>query len=123
MDSPTYFNPDGYTSLFQIILAFSVGVIFSPYSSGIFYLIVFILIFEIVYTYQNGATYNSVDEAFLRGGLILAAILGWLLGRTAVCGDWNPLRGNYDDADTILERVEKDNEYYNEFKENGNWED
>ncbi len=120
MDNTLYFNPDGYTPLFQIILAFTIGVIFSPYSSGIYYLIIIILIFEIIYAYQCNCNYTN-EKSFLRGALILTAILGWLFGRVSICKDWNPIRGDYSEIDYILKKIEDNNKYQEEMKMSEDW--
>ena len=60
--------------------AFVTGVIFSPWNSGLFWLIIFIIVYEIVILIITGAReecWNSFDRA----AIIAASLLGWLVGR------------------------------------------
>lgn len=69
------------TPMMQVILAFSFGVILSPWSYGLFFLFVGIIFYEIflyVFTHGNERYY----DVFTRCGVIYASILGYIIGRT-----------------------------------------
>lgn len=66
--------------MMQLITTFSLGVLFSPWSYGIFYLLLFIIMYEVVFFYYTGP-YNPYWNPEVRGGVILAAILGFIVGR------------------------------------------
>jgi len=110
----TIYDPFGYTPVFQIILAFVFGVILSPFSYGIIFLVVFLLIFELCFAVQYN--YNPLN-AMLRPGLILWALFGFLLGRTLVCEDWNPIRRDYNEEDELKNHFDDINE---DLKDNHN---
>ncbi|CAH6418998.1 Hypothetical protein HVR_LOCUS185 [uncultured virus] len=70
-----------YTPMAQIIVAFVWGVLLSPWSSGLFFLTIFIIIYEILYyvfTHGDPRYYNL----FVRTGVIYSSIFGYILGRT-----------------------------------------
>lgn len=76
-----WFCNDKNTPMAQVILAFAFGVLLSPWSSGLFFLTIFIIINEIlfyVFTKGDPRYYN----VFVRTGVIYASILGFILGRT-----------------------------------------
>ena len=101
-----YLDPEGYTPTFQIILAFSQGVGLSAFSRGIIFLIIFALIFELIYTYRSNLDFGYRSTS-LRVSLFLYSFLGFLVGRTLVCGDWNPIRGIYsEDEDHANKRFD-----------------
>jgi len=72
-------------SLYFLILSFTYGLILAPFGSGLFFLVVSILAYEwLIYVFAHGrygppATFWEGD---LRAGVILASILGWIIGRT-----------------------------------------
>ena len=113
------YDPSGYTPLFQIIFAFVLGILFSPYSKGILFLVIFILLFELWYSYYNNFDYYGINGS-LRPALILYSIFGFLVGRTFVCLDFNPIRGDYNDDDEVKNHF---NEYNEELKDcyNDTW--
>lgn len=72
-------NPEA-TSIYQIIAAFFFGVILSPWSSGVIFLIVTAIIIEtllIYYTKMHRYYYN----AEVRAACVMASIFGFILGR------------------------------------------
>ena len=76
-----FFYNDDYTPLVQVITAFSLGVIFSPWTFGIIVLLFLLLIYELViYTGTQG---NPGYWNFgFRGGIILAYLAGFVIGRS-----------------------------------------
>ncbi len=80
-----WFCNDKYTPMAQVIVAFAYGVILSPWASGLFILIITIIIYEtLLYIFTHGRVpyYNL----FVRTGVICASIAGYIIGRT-VSGD------------------------------------
>lgn len=76
-----WFCNDKYTPMAQLITALVWGVLLSPWGSGLFFLFVFIIIYEILYyvfTKGNPVYYN----VFVRVGVIYASIFGYIVGRT-----------------------------------------
>lgn len=65
----------------SLIFSFVWGLIFSPWTQGLFYMILFIVIYELIYYIAVWGDLKKWDP-YLRGGMILAYILGWLVGRT-----------------------------------------
>jgi hypothetical protein len=76
-----WFCNDKYTPMAQIIVSTSWGILLSPFSSGLFFLLVFIIFYEILYyifTKGDPKYYNS----FVRVGVICGSIFGYIVGRT-----------------------------------------
>jgi 4-hydroxybenzoate polyprenyltransferase len=76
-----WFCNDNYTAMAQVIVALTLGILLSPWSSGLFFLIIFIILYELFYyifTKGNPRYYN----VFVRTGVIFASIFGYILGRT-----------------------------------------
>lgn len=76
-----WFCNQKYTPMAQIIVAFVWGVLLSPWSSGLFFLLLFIIVYEILYyvfTHGIPPYYNL----FIRTGIIYSSIFGYILGRT-----------------------------------------
>lgn len=70
-----------YPVLAQIFIAFAIGVALSPYSSGITYVLAYLIIYEIlVYAVTHGKKpyWNWYDRA----AIAASYLLGWILGRT-----------------------------------------
>lgn len=70
------------TPMAQVIMSLAWGVLLSPWSSGIFFLIAFIIVYELFYyifTRGDPLYYN----VFVRTGVICASIAGFIIGRTA----------------------------------------
>lgn len=75
------FCNDKNTPMFQVITSFTFGVILSPWSSGLFFLTIFIILYEIffyIFTHGDQRYYDS----FTRCGVICASLLGFIVGRT-----------------------------------------
>ena len=82
---PYYFQSDKYSPVAQTIFSFTIGVLISPWSSGLFFLIVFIIVYDILlYIFCHG--HPRYYDVFTRAGVILGSILGWIIGRT-ISGD------------------------------------
>lgn len=78
----SWFCNDKYTPMAQVVIAFAYGVLLSPWSSGLFILIMTIIIYEIllyIFTHGDPRYFNL----FVRTGVICASICGYLIGRTA----------------------------------------
>lgn len=81
------------TPMSQVFLSFSLGVLFSPWSWGLFYLTLYIILFEIVLYCISGPPDDSVRiadypdglyYAWTRLGVLSAAYSGYIIGMT-VC--------------------------------------
>lgn len=73
-------NPKN-TPAMQIIGAFTYGIILSPWSSGLFVLIISIITYELLfYLFTHGCPryYNL----FVRTTVIMSSVLGYIIGRT-----------------------------------------
>ena len=66
--------------ILQFGISFGIGVLFSPWSSGLFYLLVGILVYEIILALLL-ASYSYPYPAFTRAGVIASSLLGYLVGR------------------------------------------
>lgn len=95
----TWFQNEKYTPMAQVIVAFVFGILLSPFSSGLFFLTVFIVVYEILYyLFINPLTvvpYGGYDDPlgqnnynprcyniFVRVSVMIASILGFIVGRT-----------------------------------------
>ena len=74
---------DNATLLYQLVVSATAGIIFSPWSYGLVYYIIFIIVWEILYGLCH---YYSSNEwsPFERLGIIFAGFLGWIVGRYLV---------------------------------------
>ena len=71
------------TLLFSIIFAITLGIIFSPWSYGLIYYMVSIIIWEILFGLATGFQYpywNPIE----RIAIFFSGFLGWIVGRTVV---------------------------------------
>lgn len=76
-----WFCNEKYTPMAQVVVALVWGILLSPWSSGLFFLIVFIIIYEIMVYLFTRADPNYYD-VFVRTTVICSTILGYILGRT-----------------------------------------
>lgn len=76
-----WFCNEKYTPMAQVIVSLVWGILLSPWSSGLFFLIVFIIIYEIMYYLFTRGDPKYYD-VFVRTAVICAAVLGYILGRT-----------------------------------------
>lgn len=68
----------------QIFLAFCFGILLSPWSYGLFYFLIFLLVYEVyilLYTNQNSWKME------IRLGVLAASIFGFIIGR--ILTGWN----------------------------------
>jgi len=79
-------NLDPLTNIFS---SFALGIVLSPLSGGLVYLVIGYIIMEII-AYNCGTKYNPG----LRLIYLLFGILGFFIGR-AIIGDDDPLRMHY----------------------------
>jgi len=76
-----YFQSEHATPMYQVIFAVTVGILLSPWSSGLFFLIVFTLIYEIVfYLFTFGKPEYWQLETRL--AVIYGYFFGWIVGRS-----------------------------------------
>lgn len=75
-----YFCNERYPIIIQLLVSFAFGVAFSPYSSGIFWLALSIIIYEIIYMVCSkcDSRYWYIGN---RVSIIFAGFLGWIIGR------------------------------------------
>lgn len=77
-----YFCHAHNTLTSQMIISFVLGLIFSPFNSGLIYIILYIIFNEIlVYIFSFGK-YSVFWDPFDRCGVICSVILGFIIGRT-----------------------------------------
>ena len=78
-----YFNNGNATEMYQVILAFTIGVLFSPWNNGLFLFILFLIAYELLYFYATGfqLPYWRLEG---RVAIVMASILGFIIGRTVV---------------------------------------
>lgn len=75
-----------YTELAQVIMAFGAGVVLAPWSTSILGFLAFILVFILI----NGLIWRFHGPYWTacgRGTVILAGILGWIVGHIAIRRD------------------------------------
>lgn len=78
----TMFRSKGYTPTAQVISSFCVGILFSPYSWGLLYFVMFMIIFELLeYIFTQGDP--EFYQVTTRLGVICGYFLGWIIGRRA----------------------------------------
>ena len=102
--------------LFQVVIAFAIGLIFAPWSWGLLYLLIFFILFEISYAFIHRDF--SSDHVLVRITVVAASFFGWLVGRLSV-EDRTPIRAKYQDKhchlgckDYELELDDDDEELY-----------
>lgn len=85
-----YFNNANFSSNVQILIAFLTGFIFSPWSLGFLYFILFLIFYELMVIY-----YTNCSEPYwkieVRIGILASSMLGFLLGKLIV-GANNPFK-------------------------------
>ncbi len=68
-----------FTPLSEVLISFSMGVLLSPISFGLFWFLLFLIIYEVIY-------YCLVHKAFwdsnTRACVVIYSILGWIVGRS-----------------------------------------
>lgn len=88
-------------AIYQITLAFGLGIFFAPWSPGLFFLVLFLLGFELLY----GMIVQkfTVEQLLIRGAIISSYFIGWLLGRIVI-RDGSPMRLFFEDGFSQLGR-------------------
>ena len=76
-----YFQNAKYTRMFQVIFSLAFGIILAHWGSGLFFLVVFLIFYELAYYIFTGGNPLYWDH-FTRVGVIMASILGWIVGRS-----------------------------------------
>ena len=76
-----WFQNEKNTAMVQVISSFCFGILLSPWSSGLFFLVIYTILYEIIYYIftKGDPFYYSV---FVRTGVICSSILGFIVGRT-----------------------------------------
>ena len=80
-----YVCGDKCSRMSQVVSALALGVLTAPYGSGLFFLVVFRVLYE---TLVYAATHGSGEEAaapwdlFTRCSVFYASLFGWVVGRT-----------------------------------------
>ena len=81
MEYEIYHNP-----IYTIGAAFFAGILFSPWSFGIIYYLLFLIIWELLF--YGWCNYKNVFWNWqIRLSIVLAALFGFLLGRTMINED------------------------------------
>lgn len=85
-----YFHNPANTEMVQVVSAFAVGVIFSPWSRALLLFITLLVVYELLYFYSTSFSlpYWRLEG---RAAILMASILGFILGRTLVGFD-DPIR-------------------------------
>jgi len=74
--SPSYASP-----LALILGSLCIGILLSPFGSGVFFLALFLIIWEVLF--YGYCLYNQYDWcAPVRITALLAYVLGWIIGRS-----------------------------------------
>lgn len=79
----SFFNSLSYTPMAQLLLAVFWGILLSPFSRGIAYLLASIIIGEVLMYVFCGGKYPWVAQ--VRAGVVCAAFFGFILGRSLGC--------------------------------------
>lgn len=81
-------------AVYQIVLSFGTGILFAPFSWGLFFIILFILIFEFIYAII--VREFTAEQILIRLAIISSYFLGFLVGRITI-GDQQPIRLFFND--------------------------
>lgn len=78
-----YFTLPSFTYVAQIMIAFVYGIIFSPWSYGFWWMLLFLILYEIVIA---SVTRMRMPDWYAPGRLaiVLFSFFGWTLGRIVV---------------------------------------
>ncbi len=78
-----YLSPVEYTPIAQFMTSFSLGVIFSAWTLSLVIVIAFVVIYEaFIYAILDGHREGQAWQINVRIGVIMAYIMGWIVGRT-----------------------------------------
>lgn len=84
---------DGYTDFFQIVTSFALGLIFSAFTYGFLYFLIFYIIWEIFLLWRLRIV-PTTEYMITRFGILCAGILGFIIGRWLEY-DNDPIRHPY----------------------------
>lgn len=85
-------NNFGESAGVSFILAFTSGILLSPFSAGLIFLLFFILLFELITAVNTRLRHPWSVE--MRALIIFGALLGFIIGRTVI-QDKDPFQGFY----------------------------
>lgn len=111
----SYVNVNMSELPYNLFLSFSLGIVSAPLGSGIFYLLLFFIFYEVMYGLIKWRL--TGQYVIIRVFLIIVYILGYYLGRHLI-GDNNPCRLFYHDKRYGLGR--KDYCYQRDFDQQKN---
>lgn len=88
-----WFDNDDYTVMVQAFVGFAIGLVWGPWAAGFFYLVLFIIVYEILYWWYNR---RKPYITYQRAGVNCSYILGYIVGRTlsgddVLVTDWSYL--------------------------------
>ena len=76
-----WFQNEKSTRMFQAIFSFAFGMVLAHWGSGLFFLVLFIIFYEIAYyVFSHGKL--PYWDPFTRVAVINSSLLGWIVGRT-----------------------------------------
>jgi hypothetical protein len=75
-------NPN-YTELLQLISAFALGIILSPWSWGFLFFILYVVLYEIAIAIVNHMQYPYWRLEF-RCAIVCASVFGFIIGRSLI---------------------------------------
>lgn len=77
-----YFQDPNSTPMYQVIFSFTIGILLSPWSSGLFFLVIFSILYEIIfYLFTFGKP--KFWQLQTRTAVLYSYFAGWIIGRTA----------------------------------------
>lgn len=79
----SWLRNDDYIPPAQMIVSFTLGLVFSPWGWGVFWLVAYSAAYEIIY-YILVAGDRRYWQLETRIGALLSTFLGWVVGRTIV---------------------------------------
>ena len=87
------YDPRGFTLFFQIIMAFTVGLIFASFSYGFLWFLIYYIVFEIYLVWRLYKV-PSTKYMISRFGIFCSGLLGFIIGRYFE-NDHEPIRDYY----------------------------
>lgn len=77
-----YFQNKDATPMYQVFFSLTIGILLSPWSSGLFFLVIFSILYEIVY-YLFTFGKPEYWQLQTRTAVLYGYFAGWIIGRTA----------------------------------------
>lgn len=96
-----FYRNEKSTFLFNLVASFALGILFSPFSNGLFFLLALSLLSELlcyIFTRGDEKYWNPLHKPFI----LLSYILGWYVGRLLSVPKGNIL----DDGIPTMEDIE-----------------